>query len=191
MTKPWDRMKGESEQAFAAFSAYRNMGVERSLDATSDHQGKNTRLMSAWSVKHSWVERARAYDNHIQAIELKEREKRAKVDAGKWEKRRDEQKDLEYGLAIELINKGREILKVASVEKCTPKDAVPMFDLASKLMRLALELATDRVIVETLERIDVRTLTDEQLERIANGEDPVAVVHSRSAEAEPEGPASH
>ena len=42
-TKPWERQKGESAQAFEAFSIYLEMGAERSIRAVTKSYSKVTR----------------------------------------------------------------------------------------------------------------------------------------------------
>ena len=64
-TMPWERQKGESHQAFAAFHEYCLLGGKRSLRKTAQSLGKSETLLSTWSSKWKWVERAREYDNEI------------------------------------------------------------------------------------------------------------------------------
>ena len=63
---PWERQKGESAQAFAAFLAYLQMGADRSLSAVGQRLGKSKALMERWSSANGWVERCRAWDNYLQ-----------------------------------------------------------------------------------------------------------------------------
>lgn len=63
---PWERQKGESAQAFAAFLVYLQMGADRSLSAVGQRLGKSRALMERWSSANGWVERCRAWDNHLQ-----------------------------------------------------------------------------------------------------------------------------
>lgn len=63
----WARREGETEPAFEAFRVYRDMGASRNQIAVAEVLGKSQQLLSRWSAKHEWVERARAYDNHRDA----------------------------------------------------------------------------------------------------------------------------
>lgn len=79
---PWDRMKGESRQAYQAFRVYLRLGpLNRSLAATGRELGKSTTLMSRWSARWSWVERTEAHDHMAQVREdeaiLRARERKA------------------------------------------------------------------------------------------------------------------
>lgn len=65
--QPWERQNGESAQAFAAFSAYLEMGPERSIRAVSQKLVKSKTIIDRWSRTHHWVERVRAWDNQLQA----------------------------------------------------------------------------------------------------------------------------
>jgi hypothetical protein len=60
--RPYDRLPGETAKAYAAFSLYRDMGIERSVDAVSKVLGKSTVFLCRWSSKYEWVERAEAWD---------------------------------------------------------------------------------------------------------------------------------
>lgn len=63
--QPWERQKGESAQAFEAFSLYLDLGTERSIRAVSQKLGKSKTLIDRWSRTNNWVERCRAWDNHL------------------------------------------------------------------------------------------------------------------------------
>ena len=64
--QPWERQKVESAQAFEAFFLYLEMGGSRSLRAVSQELGKSKTLIDRWSRTYKWVERCRAWDNHLQ-----------------------------------------------------------------------------------------------------------------------------
>lgn len=84
----WERRSGESAEAYAAFSLYRDMAyrtedaegnikisdvplVRRSARAVAVQVGKNESLLERWSVTWDWVNRAEAYDRFIDAEALR------------------------------------------------------------------------------------------------------------------------
>jgi hypothetical protein len=62
MPEPWERLDGESVQAFEGFALYRDMGVERSLAKVAARLGKSKALMDRWSARDRWVARADSWD---------------------------------------------------------------------------------------------------------------------------------
>lgn|SRR5262249_55232137 len=66
----WDKRAEESEQAFAAFVMYRDMGAERSTAKVGQRLGKSRTLMDRWSARHQWVERAHAYDKRQDRVRV-------------------------------------------------------------------------------------------------------------------------
>lgn len=64
--QPWERQKGESAQAFEAFSLYLDLGTERSIRAVTQELHKSYTIIARWSRTNNWVERCRAWDNHLQ-----------------------------------------------------------------------------------------------------------------------------
>jgi hypothetical protein len=65
------------------------------------------------SSKWSWVERARAWDSHIQA----ERDKVAAAEARKWERRRLAAREANFGLAEKLQERVQKLLEMPTVQK--------------------------------------------------------------------------
>jgi hypothetical protein len=112
--KPWDRIpgpkknpsKGEPDEAFEAFTIYLQMGPNRSLMSVGQELVKSRQLLSRWSARWKWVERASAWDDHLRAIELKELERRRKQKA---ERRAKEEED-GYELAQKVRAKLQEAL---------------------------------------------------------------------------------
>ena len=70
----WERQPRETPQAFEAFAIYRDLGSARSVRKVGAQLGKTETLMSRWSSRWHWVRRARAYDEHLQAIALVDRD---------------------------------------------------------------------------------------------------------------------
>jgi virulence-associated protein VagC len=86
-TLRWGRLPGESDAAYSAFIAYRDMPAPRSLIRVGQELGKSGGLCERWSSRHEWAERCRAWDNHLQ----RERDKVAIREARKWERRRQQE----------------------------------------------------------------------------------------------------
>lgn len=63
----WDRAEAESDRAWAAFQAYRDLGpLHRTIRKVAAEQRPNSgRHVEGWSSRHSWVARARSWDEHL------------------------------------------------------------------------------------------------------------------------------
>lgn len=62
---PWERRDGESDQAWAAFVAFRNLGPNtRTLSLAAAEVGKSRSTLSEFSRKNDWRKRATAWDMH-------------------------------------------------------------------------------------------------------------------------------
>lgn len=64
-TAPWEQQPGESAKAFEAFTAYRDMGADRSTRKVAQKLTKSDSVIRKWSSTYNWVERARAYDRDL------------------------------------------------------------------------------------------------------------------------------
>ena len=123
--KLWERQKGESAQAYEAFSIYLGMGAERSLSAVAKQLSKSLPLIKRWSREKEWQERIRAYDNDV------EKQARRKAVAS-----RKDMVDRHIGIAMQLQKKALQALKDLSVEDMTPKDIKEYIKMATDLERL-------------------------------------------------------
>jgi hypothetical protein len=63
---PWERggLGGDkdSDQSFAAFDAYRLLGLQRSFVKVAAAVGKSAKMMEKWSSRDNWQVRVRAWD---------------------------------------------------------------------------------------------------------------------------------
>lgn len=123
-TRPWDRLANESDKAYQAFSAYRDMGSSRSLTRVAEQLQKSTTILGRWSSQFDWVRRTQEFDDFIDHEARKKFEREAinrKVDmlkrhalAGKVLQRKGVEYIDKQGIdksadAISAISKGIEI----------------------------------------------------------------------------------
>lgn len=130
--RAWFRMKGESHQAFEAFTCYLTQGPDRSTARVAQQLGKSKTLMDRWSSKWSWVMRVTSYEEHFALRMLDETE--------------DERAALmreHAGFASEVLRRARARLEFAAAEMPEPtgdpdQDMLNMIQLAKqgKLMTI-------------------------------------------------------
>ena len=125
---PWERQNGESAQAFAAFLVYLNLGAERSHQTVSQQCGKSISLIGRWSRAYGWVERCRAWDNHIQY----EAKKAAITEVRNMTKRH-------VTMAQQIQNAAMRALKELGSDMVNPKNFAAIVKLATELERQNLE----------------------------------------------------
>ena len=135
----WERQKGESEQAYEAFSIYRDLGLQRSNAKVCERLSKSRQLISRWKSRYNWDERAREYDNDLARKAHAEAVKDLKDMTGRHIK-----------MAVQLQTKALEALKGLKPEEMTPKDIKEFIKMATELERLNRMSAasTDDVMVE-------------------------------------------
>jgi len=109
---PWEQQQGESSRAFGAFCAYRDLGPRRSLRAAAAaFYGRTSaaaeRQVDKWPHAFHWVERANAWDRHLDAEARKAQEEA-----------RREMVERHVREARALQAKALERLRAASASKC-------------------------------------------------------------------------
>jgi hypothetical protein len=129
---PWEQRPGESSRAFGAFCAYRDLGPHRSLRAAAEAFYRRSsaavlRQLQTWSGAWGWVERAAAWDRHLDA-EARQAQ----------EKARREMAERHAQEARGLQAKALERLRGLRPEELGPADVLRYFVEAAKLERLAL-----------------------------------------------------
>jgi hypothetical protein len=129
---PWEQQPGESTRAFGAFCVYRDLGPMRSLRAAAvAFYGRETRSVErqfdTWSSAFRWVERAGAWDRHLDAAA-----RLAQVEA------RREMVERHVKEARVLQAKALERLRSICPEELGPSDLLRFIVEAAKLERLAL-----------------------------------------------------
>jgi hypothetical protein len=189
----WEQRPDESSQAYRAFAIYRDLGIDRSIAAAYRQSTKKPKQLpsgrwKAWSARYQWDSRAKAYDAHLHAIEQRAREVEIAKRATEIERRRQVAQDSSWALFEELKAKLQQMLKlpVISVTDSDGKKTVNPAKWDYNSVARALEAMTklaklgaglDSGVITNL-NIDWDSLTEEQIERIAAGEDPARVIAS-------------
>jgi len=71
----WERQKGETTKAYAAFCAYRDYGIDRSIQKVVNkyiEKSWSMSLLLRWSAKHNWIQRCVAFDSYMDKERQKE-----------------------------------------------------------------------------------------------------------------------
>ena len=129
---PWEQQAGESARAFGAFAAYRDLGPRRSLHAAAQAfygqtSAARERQLDKWSRAFRWVDRANAWDQHLDA-----EARRAQAEA-----RRDMvERHVKEARALQA--KAVERLRSLRPEELGPAELLRYLVEAAKLERLAL-----------------------------------------------------
>ncbi len=80
----YDRMKGESQERFNAFTIYRDLGPsKRSHTSVSEELACNVNLIHRWSTEGNWVQRVLTWDDHLDKIQQTTLEEEARSQAGR------------------------------------------------------------------------------------------------------------
>lgn len=183
VAQPWDKMRGESRQAFHNFSVYRDLGPDRSLVKAGRALGKSPATLADQSKKYGWVERADAWDFY--------NDQKAQAEYVET-RRRTDQRQLGLAQGLQAVAGTRLVGRQASegqarVTALDPNDLEPA-DVArlaiegAKLERLVLGLPTDlsksisdfspqevAAIVRELVDLALEDLPPEAHERFLNG----------------------
>jgi hypothetical protein len=118
----WNRRDGEPAKAYAAFSKYRDLGPDRSLNAAYQVDSGLPASVRApgywaeWSSAWEWVERAAAYDAYLDEVRRSAREaKLRELEARRSEYEYKNQIELER-IADELTLEMREAIRAGFTE---------------------------------------------------------------------------
>jgi len=150
MALPFEQQPKESAKAFAAFSLYLSLGPERSLASVAKKLSKSQRLMEKWSQRFDWPSRVAAHAAHFALVEREAAEALTRTKGVDWVKRQEEQRAIEWQARCDLVELALEVIKRwrENPKKCGTLEGIArLYDLASKLGRLASGMPTDRTEV--------------------------------------------
>lgn len=198
MGEPWDRLDTESDKAWLGFRLYRDLGPGRSIEGVRKQFGETTgkpapktgRHLENWSSKHRWVDRAAAYDAHLDGIAQAARKQQVSDRARKWGDRRDERLEKGYVESLTMIKAGQTLASFPPVTITTTKDdngviTTITYQAANDITILRCIHAM-RIGQERCEAIEDRALNVARQER---EEDELAVISSPTSSM-PEGPSA-
>jgi len=127
-TQPiWELLASDTPKSWAAFVIYRDMGTNRSHQATHDQiYGKsagNLRYIEQWSSAHNWVARCQAYDQYqYEQHQERKQAKQIEVENNAWKS---------YEAIQKVIVKRLEILESTNYTMAT-NEAQGLIDLVKR-----------------------------------------------------------
>ena len=141
----WERLSGETSLAFAAFCAYRDLGLERNIrkavEAAEKDEGKRDkryRVWRNWSTQFRWRERAADYDRYME--KLKQGELRKTIEA---------QGELHREVTGKMLDVVKKKLDLMNPEELTQGNVSEWVQTAIKAEREAAGLVADNGKAET------------------------------------------
>jgi hypothetical protein len=177
----YDRETDESAKAFEAWTVYRDLGAERSLQKASEMyygHGANVGQFERWSRRYGWVERARAFDveremirrsaieDHLKAQAENHAAREARIQERILEIREQAAEQslqmLKYPLTEQYIlredEEGNKITYVLRPSRWSKATAVQLAHLASNA-----QTGTGSPIEDEEDEYDLSVLTEEEL----------------------------
>lgn len=126
--KVWERQKGETDKAYAAFKIYLEI-EDRSITKVAERLSVSVQNVRKWSGKNNWLDRAAAYDSSVV-----EATRKLKIASIKDAIRR------KLDLADRLEEKALLALKEISLNRISGRTIVEMLTLANQLRNEAREI---------------------------------------------------
>ena len=157
----WERQPRESAQAYQAFSIYRDLGEDRSLQAVATQLSKSLQLMKRWSKNWSWGERVRQYDDSLQ------REAQARA-YKKAVKELEEMQLRQIKTAVLLQKKAVQALDALDPLLIKPQDIVRMISAGAQLEN-ATRTKTADVKTEVVYEMEIEDMRDVEKEIYGDG----------------------
>ena len=122
----WDRLPQESDQAWAAFREYRDLGLTRTVQRVADIVGKSAAHIFTYSSRYDWRRRVIAYEKHLDGQRLEIHEQTVRDMARR------------HAVAGEFIwRKALKVIEATPVDQITIREAVSMFRAGTPVERAA------------------------------------------------------
>ncbi|WP_194522383.1 hypothetical protein [Cellulosimicrobium sp. JZ28] len=123
-------LPGESAKAHEAFRLYCAQGAARSTARVAQELGKTKTLVDRWSSRWQWVARAAEHDAALHREEDAAMRERARTMGRRH-----------ADAAAALMVRALRALQAVTPQEIAPRDAVRMFDVATRVERDALGIA--------------------------------------------------
>ena len=133
---PWDQQPGETARRHGQFATYRDLGRARTLPRAAELLQRHPVTVRKTSAEFRWLERAEAYDRHLdrlyQVTWLEERRKAAEADAK---------------ILGAAIGKVAQRLPSLKAQEMSADDVIRLLDVAMRHRRVLFGDPTDTVVV--------------------------------------------
>jgi hypothetical protein len=156
----WERQEGETTKAYAAFCAYRDYGIDRSIQKVVNKYIENAwsmPLLLRWSAKHNWVKRCAAFDSYMD----KERQKEFLAQTLEISRRQAQSARRIQGIALERLSSldpitltNQELLRYLEIGMKLEREALAYGNITSSTEETANDdaIIADRLIDDLLKR---------------------------------------
>lgn len=131
---PWEKQKGESSRAYAAFDHYLTTSdIDRSIRNTAEALGRSYNSVCTLARNHAWRERAEAYDQY----EARRRRLIHQREADKMNERQANQAAALSAAAMKSLALYIPSSKNPEPKIMRPRDATRLYNICTKIERVA------------------------------------------------------
>lgn len=171
--RPWERLPDETDRAWAAFCVYRDMGPEtRSYNRAYQQRyakpegAQAPAFFRRWGAQQSWVERARAWDHHLDEVNRRAQEE----DARKWRQRRRDLLGAYFAKLAQALDAAVWVETVLTAKVQDPskpylKEGVHLRDITQAVNMIANQLRSEYDDLPTQKVEQVATIIGDTLDR--------------------------
>jgi hypothetical protein len=131
----FEQQDGESDKAYGAFSAYLNLGPERSLGKAAKATGRTRNQLAKWSKRWRWRRRTEAHTAHFGAVERRSTEALVAEKSQDWLQMHESARRQAWQEGEELIALAREFKA-----RWQDSDRLPEFGVVLRALELAFKL---------------------------------------------------
>ena len=155
MARPetFDQQEGETPKAYEAFCLYRDEGTGRALRKIAQTHNKSIATLADWSERYDWVDRARAYDSHLELQARKGREEAHTAEIVAYRERCRKAAIQTGEMALAVLMKAGQRLKTLEPEQIEPHVLPAYLRAAASVMESSLNAEAEAVGVRRLETL--------------------------------------